>query len=136
MKLKEILNRLETIVGDGVETYSILTRQEVIALRIAFAKAKADNRAEKKMLARKLKKYHADKLAELRNQKDEKGKNIYSLEDAKGVIQLDVWYMALEVENDAYEYLDDICEVIKDTFGELITLIRDAERGVDKPQQE
>jgi hypothetical protein len=90
--------------------------------------ARAENRAERKSIARQLKKMHAEKLAIIRSAADEDTGKKISLDDAKAKIQLDEEYIALELKNDANEYLDDICDIIKDMFGELVTLIRDAEK--------
>lgn len=132
MTLEDILKEVQTIAGMEYTIYSPLDRQRVIQLRIEFAKERAKLKAEKKSLTRQLKKYHAEKLAIIRSKKDEETGKTPSLDDAKWVIQLDEWYIALELKNDANEYLDDICDIIKETFSELVTLIRDAMKDVEE----
>jgi hypothetical protein len=74
---------------------------------------------------------HAEKLAIIRRELDENWKKI-SLDDAKAKIQLDEEYVALEIQNDVYEYRDDLWDVIKDVFSELNTLMRDAMKLVEE----
>lgn len=75
---------------------------------------------------------HAEKLAVIRSEVDPETNKKLSLDDAKAKIQLDSEYTALEIKNDANEYLDDICDIIKDSFSELNTLMRDAMKLVEE----
>ncbi len=126
--LEKILDEVEKIAHKDVDTYSLADRQRVGQLRIEFAKARASNRAEKKAITREKKKYFAEQVVILKNTVWEDWKKLYTEKEYLAMIENDEWYVALEVKNDANEYLDDICDIIKETFGELITLIRDAEK--------
>jgi hypothetical protein len=69
--MEDILKELEQLSQQGVDTYSLVDRQRVIQLKLEFGKCRAENKAEKKLLARKLKKMHAEKLAIIRRELDE-----------------------------------------------------------------